>query len=113
VPGEVIDPFSVPPDSVASSEYRGRHRAVQGLLQLAGVDPQRDDGTIDPAAHARAMQLLQGDVVDRVPRNLARAIVREQRLDPSVEPALREAIVAIDGQSTALDDLVTAFGLSR
>ncbi|MCB0877862.1 MAG: hypothetical protein KDC46_02630 [Thermoleophilia bacterium] len=103
--GETIDPWSVPPDSVASTEYRNRHRSIQGLLGLAGVEPRTDDGTIDPGQHDRAMQLLQGDVIDRVPRNLSRAIVRHQHLDESLEPELRQRIVDVAGDPARVDEL--------
>lgn len=110
--GEVIDPWTAPPETVASTEYRSRHRAVQHLLGLAGVEARRSDGTLDPNAHARAMQLLQGDVVDRVPRNLARAIVREHRLDPGQVPDLVEQIVATAGAPAAVDTLARSLGIS-
>lgn len=103
--GSSIDPWSVPADSVASVEYRQRHRAVQSLLGLAGISPRRADGTVDPSAHARARQLLQGDVVDRVPRNLARAIVAARRLDPALEPTVRELVEQVDGDPAAVDAL--------
>ncbi len=111
--GETIDPWSVPTDSVASTEYRNRHRTIQSLLGLAGVEPRRDDGTIDDSAHATAMQLLQGDVVDRVPRNLARAIVRTHQLDDAIEPELRDRIVALDGRPEGVDELAAWLGVSR
>jgi hypothetical protein len=110
--GEVIDPWSVPPDSVASAEYRNRHRAVQQLLGLAGVDALHDDGTPDPHGHARAMQLLQGDAVDRVPRNLARAIIRTHHLDEATLPDLAERIAAIDGSPERVDALAGSLGIS-
>jgi hypothetical protein len=111
--GEVIDPWSVPTDSVASSEYRDRHRAVQQLLGLAGVEAMRDDGTLDEGAHARAAQLLQGDTVDRVPRNLARAITREHRLDDTKVAELADRIAAVDGRPERVDELAASLGISR
>lgn len=110
--GEVIDPWSVPSDSVASAEYRNRHRAIQQLLGLAGVSPVDDAGSLDPVALDRAQQLLQGDVVDRVPRNLARAIIREHRLDPAQEPVVRELIVDTAGDPSAVDALAKLLGVS-
>lgn len=110
--GTTIDPWSVPADSVASTEYRNRHRAVQGLLGLAGVSARLEDGSVDPKAHARAAALLQGDVVDRVPRNLARAIVTRHKLDPAREPAIREQIVATSGDPRAVQALAASLGIS-
>lgn len=111
--GESIDPWSVPPDSVASTEYRKRHQAVQAMLGVAGIVPRREDGSIDETAHARAQQLLQGDAVDRVPRNIARAIVREHGIDRQLEPTVRELVEVVDGDPDAVDDLVAALGISR
>jgi hypothetical protein len=110
-PGTTIDPWSVPTDSVASTEYRNRHRAVQGLLGLAGVQPRREDGSIDPHSHARALELLQGDVVDRVPRSLARAIVDRHGIDPGRVSQIRDLIVAAAGDPVKVDDLSSALGI--
>jgi hypothetical protein len=110
--GEVIDPWTAPPDSVASTEYRSNHRAVQRLVGLAGVEPVRDDGTIDPAALARARELLQGDVVDRVPRALARAIVGEHRLRDVDTDTLAGLIVDTAGQPPAVEALAQSLGIS-
>ncbi len=109
--GEAIDPWTAPPDSVASPEYRNNHRAVQRLVGLAGVNPVRTDGTIDPTAFARAHQLLQTDVVDRVPRALARAITAHHGLDPSNVDAVTELIEETAGDPTAVDALGAALGI--
>ncbi|MCW2926524.1 MAG: hypothetical protein JWM86_492 [Thermoleophilia bacterium] len=110
-PGEVIDPFSAPPDSVASAEYRGRHRTVQGLLGLAGIEPYDRAGAIDPTASARATALLQGDGIERVPRNLSRAIIREHRLDPALEPTVRGLILDTAGDPSSVDALAELLGI--
>lgn len=109
--GEAIDPWSVPPDSVASGEYRNNHRTVQRLLGLAGIEPVREDGTVDAGAHRRATQLLQGDVVDRVPRNLARAIGAKHGLDGPAVDDLAERIVAAAGEPAKVDELARALGI--
>jgi hypothetical protein len=110
--GEVIDPWSVPPDSVASTEYRNNHRAIQQLVGLAGIEPVRDDGTLDEAAFTKAQQLLQGDVVDRVPRALARAITRHHHLDRSNVDTIADLIVDTAGDPTAVDALASAIGIT-
>jgi hypothetical protein len=112
-PGQPIDPWSVPADSVASGEYRNRHRVVQSLLGLAGVAPTSDDGTLDPAARDRAWQLLQGDVVQRVPRNLARAIADRHGLDDAASMWLTDRIVDLAGDPAAVDQLAAELGISR
>ncbi len=109
--GEAIDPWSVPPDSVASTEYRNNHRTVQHLVGLAGIEPIREDGTFDEAAFARAKQLLQGDVVDRVPRALARAITKHHDLDRTNVDTLAELIVDTAGDPSAVDALAAAVGI--
>lgn len=103
--GEVVDPFTAPPGSVASDEYRERHRSVQRLLGLAGIEPVREDGTIDDAAHARARELLQGGEIEGVARDLSRAITRNLRLDPEDEPALRDLILDTRGSAEAVSAL--------
>lgn len=110
-PGETIDPWTVPPDSVASTEYRNNHRTVQHLVGLAGVEPIREDGTIDPDALSRAKQLLQGDVVDRVPRALARAITAHHRLDSGNVDTLAQLIEDTAGDPNAVDALAAAVGI--
>lgn len=110
-PGEAIDPWTAPPDSVASTEYRNNHRTVQHLVGLAGIEPIRDDGTIDENAFSRAKQLLQGDVVDRVPRALARAISSHHELDRKNVDTIAELIVDTAGDPTAVDALAAAIGL--
>lgn len=110
--GEAIDPWTAPRDSVASTEYRNNHRTVQGLVGLAGIEPVREDGTIDEAAFARARQLLQGDVVDRVPRALARAITAHHRLDDANVDTIAELIVDTSGDPSAVDALASAIGLA-
>ncbi|MEO6866653.1 MAG: hypothetical protein ABI200_01375 [Gaiellales bacterium] len=109
--GEAIDPWSVPQDTVASQEYRNRHRTVQQLLGLAGVSPHNADGSINGSAHGRATQLLQVDEIERVPRNLARAITRQHSLEPSREPELREQILDVMGDPSALDTLRQQLGI--
>ena len=109
--GEAIDPWTAPPDSVASIEYRGNHRAVQRLLGLAGIEPVREDGTLDPDAHARARQLLQGDVVERVPRALARAIADRHHLEDADVDALAELIPDVRGDAAAVDELAATLGI--
>ena len=71
-----------------------------------------DDGSIDPAAHDRARQLLQGDAIERVSRNLARAIVARHDLDPAREPELRDRIEAVAGRPAAVDDLASSLGIA-
>ena len=103
--GEVVDPFTAPPGSVASDEYRERHRSVQRLLGLAGIEPVREDGAIDDAALTRARTILQGDEIEGVARNLSRAITRNLDLDPDDEPALRDLILDTHGSADAVSAL--------
>lgn len=110
-PGETIDLWSVPHDSVAGADYRRNHRTIQELVGLAGIHPIREDGTIDPAAHATAQQLLQGDVVDRVPRTLARAIAAHHGLDRANVDTLAELIVDTAGDPAAVQALAEAVGI--
>ncbi|MCW2955329.1 MAG: hypothetical protein JWO69_198 [Thermoleophilia bacterium] len=107
--GDIVDPYSVAADSTASLEYRNRHRAVLGLLGLAGVSPYAEDGTIDVEAGTRAQQLLQGDEIERVPRNLARAIVAHQGVDDALTGAVQGLVEDVAGDPeavTALSDLL-------
>ncbi len=109
--GEAIDPWSVPPGTTASIEYAARHRAVQSLLALAGINPTRDDGSPDDAAFDRAQQLLQGDPIERVPRALARAITREHHLDDGQVDTIAGLIEGVDGSPDAVDSLAKTLGI--
>ncbi|MCZ4496163.1 MAG: hypothetical protein JWM25_746, partial [Thermoleophilia bacterium] len=110
---DVVDPWSVPDENQASAAYRGRHQAIMGLLGLAGVAPTRDDGSTDPGALARARQLLQGEDLAQVPRNLARAIVRNLDVDPDLTDVVSDLVVDVQGdpkQVRALSELLRTRG---
>lgn len=103
--GEEPDPFVADPRSVASNEYRQRHRAVLGLLDLAGVQQRTETGTPSADAYRAATQLLQGVSIERVPRNLARAIARTHGLRAEDVPALADLIVESRGEPSAVEAL--------
>lgn len=103
--GDVIDPWTADPASVASVEYRQRHRTVQALLGMAGITPTRDDGTPDPGALERATRLLQGDDITGVARDLERAIGLRHGLDPSQVSGLRDRILDLRGDAVAASQL--------
>jgi hypothetical protein len=102
-PGYEPDPYTAAADSVASREYRDRHRSVLKLLDLAGVQQYDDNGAPNTAGLATATQLLQGDRVDRVPRNIARAIVRHNRLDPAKVPLIADLVAETAGKPAQVD----------
>lgn len=111
--GEVIDPFSVPSDSVASREYRDRHRSIQGLLELAGVGPYQEDGSINKTAYAKAERLLQAGPLENVAAELARAIVHKHRLDEQLRPVIADLILEVKGKPSAVNALAAALNISQ
>lgn len=97
------DPWTVPNASRPDMYYRSYKRSVDALLDLAGVEQWNDDGTPNPHGRAQAEQLLQGESVDQVAKNLARAIGRRHRLHPEDVDALASMIDESNGMITGID----------
>lgn len=108
--GHDPDPFTAAQGSTASDAYRRYHTGVLSLLGLAGIEMYDADGRANPAGRAIADRLLQADSIDRVPRDLARAIGRRHGLSSADEGALADLIVDSGGDRAAIaaiSDLVT------
>lgn len=99
------DVFTAEPHTLPSAEYQAGHKSVQGLLGLAGIRPYRDDGSTDPASLSAARTVLQADHIERVPRNLARQMVKQHKLDPNLIDTLATKITAVNGRPEAVSSL--------
>jgi hypothetical protein len=108
-----LDPYTADNDRVASDTYRMYRRSIGSLLDLAGVRTFQDNGDVDSRGLQRAQQLLQGESMEQVPKNLARAIVKEHHLRPEDVEPLAQMIADTRGNSENVEALREAVTRER
>lgn len=110
-PGYEISPHTAPRNIQASPKYRNYHTAVLKLLDLAGAPMFDAAGNISQDGTQKARQILQGENLEQVPKNLAHAIGNNQGMAPGDVDALTALIADSGGERTnieAIQQLVAA-----